>query len=322
MGANNGYSLSVKRIVTSTPFKFVVGKDGDTITVHSALAASHSRPLDALINGRMSEAQNGFAVLDDIDRQTFVRFCQYVYTGNYAAADPEILLDSSTIGTLDSAEQDCDIPGPLAVLNDRREVEPEFSESVSNLDNDATEWISWSSSRRNRRKEKGVHYPEETQPASPPPPQSRKSVLWTRFKELSSPIPAPPPQPCPNNEPLEDYTPVLLSHAHIYVFADKYDIPPLKMLALRKLRRTLVNFTLYPERIGDIVELARYSYANTPELSSGAVGGGADALRELVLDYLVCKVEYVVESEKFLLLMEEGGALASGIMRKIVKRID
>jgi hypothetical protein len=266
----------------------------------------------------MSEAQNGFAVLDDVDKQTFVRFCEYVYTGDYAAADPEILLDSSTIGTLDSVKPDCVTPGPLAVVNNGPEAEPEFL--YDPVDIDVTADLSWGTGHSSKKDKRGKAGVEVKKPA--PLPQSRKSVLWTRFKELSYPTPAPPPQPGPNDDPLEDYTPVLLSHAHIYVFADRYDIPPLKTLALHKLRQTLIKFTLYRERIGDIVELARYSYANTPELSGGVVGGNMDALRELVLDYLVCKVEYVVESEKFLLLMEEGGALASGMMKAIVGRID
>jgi hypothetical protein len=101
---NARQSSIAKRIISSAPFRFIVGKNRDTLTVHSALAAYHSRPLDALINGHMSESQSGFAVLDDVDKQTFLRFCQYVYTGDYAAADPDILLHSSTVGGLDLTE--------------------------------------------------------------------------------------------------------------------------------------------------------------------------------------------------------------------------
>ena len=93
------------------------------------------------------------------------------------------------------------------------------------------------------------------------------------------------------------------------------------MLTLHKLQQTLIKFMLYKERVGDIVELARYSYANMPERSGGVVGG-SDGLRELVVEYVACEVENLVESESFLGLVEEGGALARDVMRGVVRRID
>lgn len=66
---------------------------------HAALVAHHSKPLGVLVNGDMSEAREGCALLEGIDEDTFVRFCQYAYTGDYVAADPIILLDSSAIAT-------------------------------------------------------------------------------------------------------------------------------------------------------------------------------------------------------------------------------
>jgi len=45
----------------------------------------------------MSEEKEGCAWLEDVEEHTFVRFSQYAYTGDYVAADPEILLDPSMI---------------------------------------------------------------------------------------------------------------------------------------------------------------------------------------------------------------------------------
>ena len=87
----------------------------------------------------MSEAQSEFAVLDDVDKQTFIRFCRYAYTGDYVAADPDILLDSSMIGGLDLAEESVKPDSPDNVLV---EVDDAVREVVN----------SWGSSSKKKKK--------------------------------------------------------------------------------------------------------------------------------------------------------------------------
>ena len=59
--------------------------DGQSIFIHRALVASVSKPLERLMSGGMCEAQNGMAVLKEVDEPTFTRFCQWVYSGYYSA---------------------------------------------------------------------------------------------------------------------------------------------------------------------------------------------------------------------------------------------
>jgi hypothetical protein len=40
-----------------------------------------------LINGLMAEASDGKAIFEDIQEDTFVRFCQFAYTGNYTTPE-------------------------------------------------------------------------------------------------------------------------------------------------------------------------------------------------------------------------------------------
>ena len=107
----------------------------------------------------------------------------------------------------------------------------------------------------------------------------------------------------PNRTPEEDYTPVFLGHARLYVFADKYGISILRALSLDKLHRTLTYFTLFSERIGDILALARYAYKNTPNYENEVV----DDLRRLVTQYIVCQFWAFENTDEFYSLLEEGG---------------
>jgi len=109
----------------------------------------------------------------------------------------------------------------------------------------------------------------------------------------------------PNRTPEEDYTPVFLGHARLYVFAEKYGISTLRSLTLDRLHRTLIYFTLFKERIGDVVALARYAYSNdnTPDYESDIV----DDLRRLVTQYIVCEFKTFANTEQFCTLLEEGG---------------
>jgi hypothetical protein len=121
-----------------------------------------------------------------------------------------------------------------------------------------------------------------------------------------------------NSNPTEDYTPVFLGHAQLYVFAEQWGIDVLKTLALSKLHKTLTSFTLYAVRRPDIVELLRYTFSNdhTPDRV-----GAVDDLRSLVMLYTACEVESLVHCPEFLSLVGEGGQLAQNLVQMLVKRI-
>ncbi len=124
--------------------------------------------------------------------------------------------------------------------------------------------------------------------------------------------------PRPNSSPEEDYTTVFLGHASLYVFSEKYGVESLRALTLKKLHNTLVTFTLYPARIGDIVKLISYTYSSehTPDHEDRV-----DDLRALVIHYVACEVDTIAESELFLSLLEEGGPFVRDFWRKVKERI-
>lgn len=141
-----------------------------------------------------------------------------------------------------------------------------------------------------------------------------KEKLWKIFESKAYAGPNPSFHPRKNRNSCEAYKDVFLSHARLYVFAEKWDIARLRMLSLKKLHKTLCVFTPYEERDEDIVALMRYSYANTERSD--------DPLRSLVIHYAACVVEKLVPSSKFKALLKEQGDLASDLVVKMIDRLD
>ena len=285
--------------------------------VHSALIAHHSKPLGVLVNGNMSEAKEGCAFLEDVDERTFVRFSQYAYTGDYIAADPDILLDSSAIPAPHFAANEAPIrgdgetpppPGPSLFYSPPSVTAyPEPDPYEPSVPNDDGDWGCYSASKKDKKRGKLVAQAS----------QSKRSRLWDNFKNTSYAISTPAFQPRKNRESYEDYTEIFLCHAKLYVFAEMYDIGPLRELSLHKLQRTLAEFTLYDQRVEDIVRLIRYSYSNTIHHP-----GSVDNLRSLVVHYSACVVDELSKSVEFQLLLEEFALLGRDLIMQMLKRLD
>jgi len=164
--------------------------------------------------------------------------------------------------------------------------------------------------------------PKESKKKDKKSSPSKKARLRKSFesKSFCSPLPRQSLidscEPVFNSESTEDFTNVFLAHARLYVLADKYGMGLLRSLSLHKLHKTLVGFTLYEARIGDIIELARYAYSDDHTSDYGA-----DELRTLVSEYFACEIDAIGKSDKFLPLMEEGGPFTRDFWMLVQKHI-
>ncbi len=289
----------IHSVYASTPFKFVVC--GSPYYIHADLASQHSYPLNRMINGQMAEAQQGFAVLEDVDEATFRRFVEWAYKGYYKAADFEL---DATISpsTVPSDQKECETTG-------RTEGHPPDDLSAGELDQPGPSTESPT--------ELGSEIFKQGKKArkSKTSRELRESFLrreYTIRREVIS-----IPQTRPSRGVHEDYTEVFLSHARLYVFAEKYDIQPLKTLALEELHRTLAVYNLHRQRTGDIIALLRYVYANTVV----STRGGED-LRTLLKDYVGYEMSTLMKDKEFgELMLEDGGALLRDFMKAVAKRL-
>lgn len=235
-----------------------------------------------MINGHLSEAKQGFALLEDVDEGTFVRFIRWTYSKDYPA--PEY--------TWAETGEEEDTPE-----GSKTEAVPkEISTSDDPL-------ASLSSVGKKKKKKK----------SSSTLNSSLKESFISQYDYWSSDL---MPGPRSNIHPQEDYTEVLLSHARLYVFAEKYDIQPLKKLSRQKLQHTLAIYTLYPERVGDITTLLKYVYANTSETIDGI-----EDIRTMLAHYVGTEMDTLIKYGEIKDLMLDNGEMLGDFLKMFALNI-
>lgn len=256
-----------------------------------------------MINGRMAEAQNGFAVLEDVDKGTFERFMEWAYKGYYTAANYDLEASVPPRPVLSIKEEGNATEG-IAEATEWGDMPPALEEILVPVP-EPPEYLGWGTSKKDKKIKKAKTGQELKEP-----------FLCREYTVRRDVISIPPTRA--NRRENEDYTEVFLSHARLYVFAEKYDIQPLKTLALEELHSTLAIYTLYRGRTRDIIALLRYIYANT-----GVSTRGGDTLRTLLRDYVGCEMSILMKDGEFKdLMIEDGGPLLEDFMEMVAKRID
>ena len=240
-----------------------------------------------MINGHLSEAQQGFAILEDVDEGTFVRFTRWAYNRDYLA--PEHTLVESSDWT--SAQT------------------PTSESPKESWGDDSTSW-SWGPPKKGKEKKNTGH------PSSSKGSLRETFIMQYHLQSFGHSVDPSIPAPRGNKAPEEDYTEVFLGHARMYVFAEKYDIKPLKTLALLKLHRTLSIFTLFPERVGDIITLLKYVYANTAE----AVDGNED-IRTMLAHYVGCEMETLIKDGEIKDMMLDNGDMLGDFLKMFALKV-
>ena len=103
----------------------------------------------------------------------------------------------------------------------------------------------------------------------------------------------------------EDFAPIFLAQARLYVLANKYGVENLSQLVLSKTYDILYWLELYETGVEGILEFVRFVYLNTPPAYSRI-----DPMRNLATRYVVSVLCQIGETEAFQGLLEEGGDFA------------
>ncbi|EFQ99282.1 hypothetical protein MGYG_02295 [Nannizzia gypsea CBS 118893] len=280
------------RLIDSNLYTFFIGPDKARFEVHSAAIAKQSHALDALINGNMAEAHSKTITWADVDVDTFVRFCEFCYLNDYSPPSCQQASDDDM--------RDSEIPAI--------EPEPSGSPIESHTEHKFSGHLVSSSKDKPEIIEKQA-----------------SSAATPLFSEKDYPL----PECCvelrerfaifSNVSADQDYTPVFLGHARLYVVADKYGIQSLKDLVLCKLYKTLKNFTFFHTRVGDIISLIRYTYND--ENTRGGVDG-MDGLRRPVTHFVVYWSDCITWRDEFFELLHEGGEFVTDFWKVVRENVD
>ena len=234
------------------------------------------------------------ATLEDLDADTFVRFIEWAYKGYYTAADFTTAIEDGS----DSADR-CTEDKRVAEKSLQRTKTPNMEDDLKPRPDRASINIAehhGSGDHGSFSPKKRVFFPVPPNTPTalmppPPPPVKRRNTIKI-------------PQPRRIRNSNEVYSNVFLSHARLFVFAQKYEIQALKILAHDELYVTLADHTLYANRTADIIDLLRYVYGNTSEQ-----GGDEKDLRNMIMDYVRREIHTlgnVTEFRNF--MVEDGGA--------------
>lgn len=279
----------------------------------------------------MSEAVNEVAPLEDVEIETFVRFIQWAYTGAYHVGR------NNTTNNNNNKNNDSNDMG-ASHLNDVRESA--MDEDAATLKVYASEDAVGGWPVREPNPIRKIHYAKITMKkkngygdddyfSRSPLENLRKAFCKRDYPVLEPSLVVETSSPSSNynnsngsssninfRDLNQDYHPdVFLLHAKLFVFAEKYDIQPLKMLAIHNLHHLLSHYQLLLHQVSDITNLIHYSYENTHSSSSD------DLLRELLASYVELEMAVLIEAKPFEELLEEGGDFVGDFLKRVKKRI-
>ncbi|PCD43744.1 hypothetical protein AU210_002833 [Fusarium oxysporum f. sp. radicis-cucumerinum] len=339
-------SANFEESLASKPFLFVVGPEAKEFHVHKELIGRQSPVLNALVNGNMREAREGRVVWADLDVDTFVRFAKFAYSGDYSEAQPVLIpapeLDTegnhsplkSPVGDEASSSEASTTVDHMPTRNGGNR--PPFTYTYT------YEYCEWKlpaavgefiqSYQSNNDQQNGVLQLAEDGGLSR---RKRKCPDQSYMLDVTTPIGkrfeamrnfARPPYNSSmihggapavtslqnTQEGKYSYLPVFLSHARLYILADKYGVEDLRRLSICRLHCILYYFYFDQYHVPDIVALAQELFENTVE---------DDIAREIIVEYFVCFIEYIRDTPEVKELLRKGGDFPAALVSRVAMRL-
>ncbi|KAG4422300.1 hypothetical protein IFR04_004566 [Cadophora malorum] len=284
---------SFEELLSSRIFKFTVGAKVDgqetTFSVHEEAIAAHSQPLHALMRSGLSESEAGHATWEDLSKDTFVRFAQFAYTGDYS-------VPVSVMPLVEASE-------PPPAPDHEPEDELRGFNNTTYVVVGGQVMVDYGWGRYGTVTEKKLSKKELKKKLS--------QVTDVEQGWFQAPFPLIAPrnnyegtcEPNSTFEPWVDYSVLFISHTSLWILDDCRHIESLKALALYKLHKTLCAFQLNIDNVHAVIELVKCAYSE----EGAGLGEGISGLRKLVCQYLGPKKALLCTDDGFMDLLGEGG---------------
>jgi hypothetical protein len=298
-------------IFSGDTFDFEV--DGARFRLHRSLVARVSEPLESLMEGGMQETQQGSGPMSDIDKETFARFAEFIYSGDYNPAPPVQPPEAPCHGN-DEAGMEEQVAASSAIN--------ELPQPSVYQGSDADDYYGgmgrgYKKKSWKRKKSYGYDLFSELGPkplsASTTPqklPGPTKDVVTEHPFPTSSMF-------LPPSDSNLDHLPIFMSHAKLYVFADRWIVTDLQRLAARRLDEALSMFEYSSTSPTDIATLIKYAYDHTPPRKDKP-----DILRRMVTVLAANNIHALRQSTHFGELQCEGGDFPKDLMEQVCARFN
>ncbi|WPA97910.1 uncharacterized protein RHO25_002521 [Cercospora beticola] len=256
--------------------------------------------------------------IEYVDAETFARYIEYLYTGEYTAAEPRSRIHSYSNS---ASESDTEVLTPSALSDasfdnfaEKASLHTEkssFGETMIPPEKTAEQ----SKQPKEQTAQSAWKFPWKRQAPS------LRQQAWESFvaKLPSGPQASSKPAMCMNDlhqDFHEDYTEVFLSHAKLYIFAAMWSAESLRKLSLRRLHESLVHFTPCSVCVGDVAILLRHVHHDTDSLCNIA------ELKAVVIDYVACHVEKLAQNSIFQQTMQDSNEAAVDLIQSLLRRLD
>lgn len=294
--------MTSERIFCGGTFDFDVGESRKRFTLHKTIVGRLSEPLAASISNGMKGDNEGVAWLEDVDVDTFQRFAEWAYTGDYTQVVPcPAIVDQVSNDDSHPAEP---VPEPVS----------ELPADIPEVPAEDDPWQSFlpTTVKSKKKKKKGKHVlcgqDAEAEPFTPNP--QHRSIGPFQFD-------------AEHHAPFEEYdfSDCFLSHAQLYVFADQKQIGPLARLATTRLGQALTTAGRNKQRGYDMARLVDYVYNNTANLLWEQDSLRQDSLRRVVVDHAAHIFEVLAPTAEFRDLLSNGGDFVTEVSLAVASRI-
>jgi hypothetical protein len=260
--------------------------------------------------GNMREAEEKQTCVADVDEDTFVRFAEFIYGGDYNVAKPLVVLDDLAAEEDSSGKNNAQEVEAAVVEESAAQPVVEIIDVIDGAapttDDAWGDWGIWAPVKKKKKREIKTPVRDTLLPFADYYLPSVDRILFLKLDDSNAEI---------DWDSMYDYTEALC-HIRLYVFAERYQVDALKDLVIRKLHHVLNNTVFHPSRISELVDLIQFAYQNTPDLEAMK-----EPLRSLLTHYVAWKCESLVSVKEFQQLLLAGGPFVNDLFQKVSLRL-